>query len=202
VTSFDENLAAFLNVKYVMCERGCDPRLSMRVRYPERYRRVFADSSVRIYENPAHMPRAFLVPRVRLIGTGDELLKELPRLDYRNEALVSDPNVPSLKSGDLSGSSCVVTRYRPREAALKIHAERPCYLVMSDNYFPGWRALVDGRAQPIYRANGSFRLVPIRAAGDHNIRFCYSPFSFKIGAVASLISLLVLVIISARPVRH
>ncbi|MEJ2744538.1 MAG: YfhO family protein, partial [bacterium] len=202
VTSFDEDLAGFLNVKYLMCERGYNPRLSMQVRYPERYRRVFADSSVRIYENLAHMPRAFLVPKLRFIGSGDELLKELPKLDYRNEALVSDPNAPSLKSGDLSHSSCVVTRYRPREAALKIHAEHPCYLVMSDNYFPGWRAFVDGRAQPIYRANGSFRLVPVRAAGDHNIRFCYSPFSFKIGAVISLISLLAAVIMGARPVRH
>jgi uncharacterized membrane protein YfhO len=196
VTLVDEDIASFLNVKYVMCKSRFEPRGAMRARY----RRVFADRSVKIYENLAVMPRAFLVPRVRIVGSNDELLKELPKLDYRNEALVSDRGVPIFKAGDLSLSSCVVTHYGPREVTLKIHAEHPCYLVMSDNHFPGWRAFVDGRGQPIYRANGSFRLVPISTAGDHNIRFCYSPVSFKIGVVVSLISLFAAVVMSSRRV--
>ncbi len=200
VTSFKEDIAGFLNVKYIMFERDFDPMRSMSVRHPERYRRVFADRSVRIYENLAFLPRAFLVPRVRLVCSHDELLKEMPKLDYRNEALVGDRDVPILQAGDLSRSSCLIARYGPREVVLEIHAGTPCYLVMSDNYFPGWRAFIDGKEQPIYRANGSFRLVPISAAGDHNIRFCYSPFSFKIGAVISLISLFAAVVVSARRV--
>lgn len=200
-TNVDEDIASFLNVKYAMCERKFDAGLAKRVRHPERYRRVFADRSVCIYENLAAMPRAFLVPRVRPVGSRDELLKELPKLDYRNEALVYDGGVPMLQAGDLSRSSCVVTRYKPREVDVKIHAEAPCYLVMSDNYFPGWRASVDGREQTIYGANGGFRLVPIPAPGDHNIRFCYSPFSFKIGVVISLLSLFLAALTSVRSAR-
>lgn len=198
VTSVNEEMASFLNVKYIMCAKDQDPRRAMRVRYPERYRCAYADRSVRIFENLSCMPRAFLVPRVRVVGSGDEVLKELPGLDFRSEALVTDRDVPLYHAGGISNSSCAITRYAPREISIIISAERPCYLVLSDNYFPGWRAYVDDREVTIYRANGSFRLVAISTAGDHNLRFYYSPSSFKIGVAISLISVLIAVFASAR----
>ena len=198
VTSVNEEMASFLNVKYVMCARDRDLWRAIRVRYPERYRCVYADRSVCIFENRSCLPRAFLVPRVRVAASDDEVLKELPGLDFRSEALVTDRDVPIFQAGDLSNSSCAITRYRPRAIDLKIRAGGPCYLILSDNYFPGWRAFIDDREATIYRANGSFRLVPVSTAGDHNLRFYYSPSSFKIGVGISLISVLIAVVTSVR----
>ena len=191
VTRVNEDMASFLNVKYIIRARDDDPRRAMRPRHPERYQCAYTDRSVRIFKNLSCMPRAFLVPRVRVAGSRDEVLKELPGLDFRSEALVTDRDVPIFHAGDLSNSSCAITRYTPREIALKIHAGTPCYLILSDNDFPGWRAYVDDREVTIYRANGSFRLVPISTAGAHNLLFYYSPYSFKIGLVISLMSVLI-----------
>jgi len=64
--------------------------------------------------------------------------------------------------------------------------------VLTDAYYPGWRALVDGLETPIYRADLLFRAVYL-PAGQHRVEFIYDPLSFKLGAAISLAALLGLV---------
>ena len=61
-------------------------------------------------------------------------------------------------------------------------------LVLADAYYPGWQALVDGKAVPIELANGAFRSVPL-PAGSHQVDFYYRPISFKIGLFIFLLAL-------------
>jgi len=68
----------------------------------------------------------------------------------------------------------------------------PGYLVLTDTFYPGWRAYVDGVETPIYQANYLFRAVPLNA-GDHEVRFVYRPKSFAVGAALSLTFLLTVV---------
>ena len=65
-------------------------------------------------------------------------------------------------------------------------------LVLSDSYYPGWTAQVDGAPSPILRANGLYRAVAI-PAGRHQVVFEYRPSSFRNGAWLSAASALVLV---------
>ncbi|MDP8243506.1 MAG: interleukin-like EMT inducer domain-containing protein [Candidatus Hinthialibacter antarcticus] len=53
--------------------------------------------------------------------------------------------------------------------------------------YPGWKAYVDGRPQPIQRINYFFRGVKVEA-GAHQIELVYQPASFILGAVVSLIA--------------
>jgi uncharacterized membrane protein YfhO len=68
-------------------------------------------------------------------------------------------------------------------------AAQNAFLVLSDTYFPGWKAYVDGKEERIYRANYAFRAIPIRA-GAHKVEFTYKPLSFKLGAVITLLGIL------------
>jgi hypothetical protein len=45
--------------------------------------------------------------------------------------------------------------YRPGHASIALSAPAPAgsALVVSENYYPGWTATVDGRAVPVHRAN-------------------------------------------------
>ena len=196
VTSCNEDMAGFLNAKYIICEQGFDPRQTMDLRYPDNYELSYSDRSVYICENSACMPRAFLVPRVRIVDSEESLFSELPALDYRSEALVTDRDVPIFQAGDLSHSSCRIRSYQPRRIEISLDVERPCYLVLSDNYFPGWKASIDGRKAKIYKTNGSFRLVPVHSAGRHELVFRYNPLSFTIGIAISLACLIPAVLIS------
>lgn len=188
VTRFDEGLVNFLNIKYIICPADFDPGTTMRAVDPARYPLAYADRSVRIYRNLGCLPRAFLVPRVRVADRAAEAPRELPRLDLRREALVTDADIPLWDAGELRSSTCRVTRYRPREVAISLRAGAPCYLILGDSFFPGWKAFLDGRETRIYRANVCFRLVPIPSAGEHEIVFRYAPASLAIGLWISLVS--------------
>ena len=56
----------------------------------------------------------------------------------------------------------------------------PALLVLSDSFFPGWEALVDGTRAPIVCADYAFRGVAL-AAGEHRVEFRYRPRSFRAG---------------------
>src|SRR5206468_1652286 len=68
------------------------------------------------------------------------------------------------------------------------------FLVTSDAYYPGWRALIDGQQAKLYRADYAIRGL-ILPAGQHLVTFIYEPKSFYAGAVVSVCSLITLVAI-------
>jgi uncharacterized membrane protein YfhO len=62
------------------------------------------------------------------------------------------------------------------------------WLVLSDQWYPGWHGYVDGQPQEIYRANYLFRAVQLDA-GSHLVEFQYRPVSFLVGSVITLVVL-------------
>ncbi len=71
------------------------------------------------------------------------------------------------------------------------------FLFLADEYFPGWRVLVDGREEEILRANYTFRLVEV-PRGESEVVFLYRPASLRIGAAVSLLSLAAVVAVWRR----
>ncbi|MEW5720160.1 MAG: YfhO family protein, partial [Chloroflexota bacterium] len=90
-------------------------------------------------------------------------------------------------------SAVEITRYQPERVEIKATTDRAGYLVLTDSWYPGWRAFVDGQPAPIYRADVIFRAVPLEP-GTHTIVFEYRPDSFLIGAIISAASFIILVV--------
>ena len=65
------------------------------------------------------------------------------------------------------------------------------YLVLTDQYYPGWQAKVDGQPSPIFPANAIFRAVFV-PAGQHEIDFQYLPKSLLNGLFCAAIAVIVL----------
>jgi uncharacterized membrane protein YfhO len=87
------------------------------------------------------------------------------------------------------GSRCEIFKEKNNEISLQASLVKPGYLFLSDTYYPGWRVWVDGKEKKIYRADKFFRAVGLEA-GKHQVRFLYDPFSFKLGALVSVLSFL------------
>jgi hypothetical protein len=65
------------------------------------------------------------------------------------------------------------------------------YLIVSDAFYPGWEATVDGRTVAVERADVALRAIRL-AAGTHHVEMHYRPGSFALGATLSLLTLLAL----------
>ena len=87
-----------------------------------------------------------------------------------------------------------MTQYEPLRVVMEAETNQPGFLVLSDLYYPGWEATVDGEPVPIYEANAAVRAVPL-AEGAAAVEFRFRPKPLLYGAMISVASALVLVVV-------
>ncbi|CAN5153064.1 hypothetical protein BH10CYA1_BH10CYA1_30700 [soil metagenome] len=68
----------------------------------------------------------------------------------------------------------------PEHVAMSVKADRDSFLVLTDHFYPGWQASIDGAKRPCYRVNTEGRAVYV-PAGAHLIEFNYFPESLTLG---------------------
>jgi hypothetical protein len=73
-----------------------------------------------------------------------------------------------------------ITKYGPLEVLVEAELKNAGTLRLSDTYYPGWKAYVDGKETGILKADRIFRAVSLDP-GKHLVRFVYDPLSFKLG---------------------
>ncbi|MGH2541266.1 MAG: YfhO family protein, partial [Ardenticatenaceae bacterium] len=174
-------LLSLLDVKYVLI-----PRDASVAPHPA-WVRVFADDNVSIYRNPAPHRRAYYVQEVHVVSDPRIISDRVkaPGFQPRTAALVEGIEVAHARRLSEGGPAWVrVERVSPNELWIHTQTTTERFLVLSEMWFPGWRAEVDGRTLPIYRTNYLFRglVVP---PGTHTIRMIYRPASVLGGAIVT-----------------
>lgn len=84
--------------------------------------------------------------------------------------------------------------YREQSIFVETASDVATLLVLTDTFYPGWKAFVDDTKTEIYRANYSFRAVVV-PAGTHAVRFIYDPLSVRVGLFVTIGSLVFYVFI-------
>ena len=162
-----------------------------------RWRHVENIGEASIYENLRAMPRAWLVPEVLSVNS-EEAFKAI-RLSQMSDgrpfdpsqiALVEEPLTFKAKTADPAATAQVVRAHDTR-VEVQTSSTSPSFLVLSDNYYPGWEATIDGTATHLFRTNFALRGVLI-PAGGHIVKFEFKPMTFYYGAAISMTSLLLL----------
>ena len=98
-------------------------------------------------------------------------------------------HIAGARQGEPPHASCEVVSYSLEQIIIKASSSRPGYLVVSEVFYPGWGATVDGRSVEIQRGNFLFRVIPLNA-GAHEVRMSFVSWPFRIGAVVSLAALI------------
>ena len=94
---------------------------------------------------------------------------------------------PQTKSETFEGS-CSILDYDNESIRIKTSSNQPGYLVLSEIFYPGWQAKVDGEKAPILCGNYLFRVIPLDK-GEHEVYLHFVSWPFRIGLVISLLSL-------------
>jgi hypothetical protein len=155
-------------------------------------RSVYEGPDARIYENPAALPRAFLVGSQRVVNGADAARAAVTAAGFpaRSTAVVERPidGIPS-SSGVAAAGRAQITDYQREHVEIKTAAARRSVLVLTDSWFPGWKARVDGKPTPVERVDYVIRGVRV-PAGAHTVEFTYEPASWRAGWTVSLLALL------------
>ena len=170
-----------LGVRYVMLPPGAGPLWPhLTLGYDGRDARVFV--------NDRALPRAFLVFHARCAddAAAPRLIRE-HAVDLRREVLLAGCATPP-GAGPPTPASAEIGVYGPTRVRITTAADAAAYLVLTDTWFPGWRARVDGREAILWRADHAFRAVWV-PPGKHEVEFRFEPRSLKIGLLVSVLSL-------------
>lgn len=189
-----------LNVKYALTH-ATRPA-------PPGYNLLTTAEGLSLYENPNALPRSFFVERVIQVQTPEESMKalRLPEFDPRTTAIIEGGSkLDMVESGN--GAAEIIEEKRNR-LRIATENEKDGILILSDNFYPGWRALVDGAPVEIFLANYTMRAVKV-PAGRHIVSFEFEPETLRKSTQASLasaavvgLSLVVLFIGGARRKRR
>jgi hypothetical protein len=145
--------------------------------------------------NDGVLPRAYLVGGARFFGTYEEVLGYMKRgvFDPASEVLLVGEGAAVVDTaGDIGG--VLVSQYEPQEIVMEAVARRDSYLFISDTYYPGWKAYIDGIEVPLLRADYAFRAVAV-SPGEHRIRMVFEPGSFRVGVILSIAGLVLLAVL-------
>jgi uncharacterized membrane protein YfhO len=97
---------------------------------------------------------------------------------------------PGLAAGGELAGSATIERYESNAVTVGVSTDSAALLVLSDTFYPGWVAKVDGAEVRILQANLCQRAVVV-PAGGHTVEFEFRPRTVYAGFAVSLGSLLV-----------
>jgi hypothetical protein len=167
---------------------------------PERWRKLARFDQVEVYENLRVVSRAWFVDQALALSAG-EILKTIKTgvtpaqapFDPARVALLEagDENASPPAIGDAKSAQAKLTRYEPNRIELATSNPNEGFLVLSEIYYQGWEARVDGNPARIYRTNHTLRGIRV-PAGDHKVEFVYRPRSLRDGAMGAALGLILL----------
>ncbi len=178
------NRLNLLNARYLMFEKP-----------PEEGNYQKIDSVDNLYQNLDALPRLFLVHKAETITAPDKILKRIDDKKFNPRQTIILENVPPLNSAADNNlnekDKAVFTYYSPDQIEIYTYSQNSALLFLSEMYYPGWKAFVDGVPVGIYRANYLFRSVYLDK-GPHSVKMIFDPEDFKLGRNITIATLLIL----------
>lgn len=183
------NLLSILNVRYIIwpvAQMGGLPAGERVMATSMDGRNVYEA----VYEVPT-LPRARLVGEVQLLAD-EEVVSYLRSPMFRpgEEVVLTEAPALDLPGGPVVGEVQWIERGMNR-LRLSVESDRNALLVLAENWYPAWKARVDGQEAPVLRANHALRAVPV-SAGSHEVELYFDGGSLKGGLFTSLAALLLL----------
>lgn len=162
--NFESRIIDLLNVKYV---------LSLNDLNFSKLKKVLQEGQTRVYENQEAFPRAFLVHDVKVAKNKQEAITLLfdKKIDLRRTAIFEE-SIKVAKAGETFQDEVRIVEYKEQKIMIEIRSANEGVLILSQNFYPGWQAFLDGSdiSLKTYRVDYTL-LGVIVPQGNHKIVF-------------------------------
>ena len=163
----------------------------------KKYKLAYRDDKYEVYENQEVFPKAFMVCDYTVETDSQKIISAMFKKgqDLKKRIILEkDPKIGKC----LAPGEAKIATYSSNRIEIDTNSLDTNLLFLSDNYFPGWKAFVDGREVPIYRADFTFRAISVEK-GSHKVIFVYSPKTFNIGLKLAGVGVLFLILLFLFP---
>jgi hypothetical protein len=164
----------------------------------------FETAAAAVYENAHAVPRAFFAPDSGVVPTGASCVGQLTEANFDplsqivlDQGISPDGSHVSTPEDRPTGQVSLAD-INPVAVVIDVRTEQSGFVVLTDAYYPGWVARVNGRESPIRQADCFFRAVRVEP-GASRVEFRYEPRSFRLGVLVSALSVMGLAALVWRP---
>jgi uncharacterized membrane protein YfhO len=160
------------------------------------FKLIYNHDGWKLYENSHAAERAFLTSDYQIYTSNKEFEKIFfsDAFNPTQTLLLEEKPDFQAKKNEQARGEVNIQKYMPNKITLQVKTNTKKLLFLSDMYYPGWKAYVDGKETHILRANYTFRAIEV-SQGSHTVEFVYKPQSFYTGMIVSFVSLGILFIV-------
>jgi hypothetical protein len=180
-----------LNTKYYVVAMS-DPLYRQFRERSDQFKLLFEYGDTGTFENLRVLPPAFLVPFGGIVVAGDEArqleLIRKPGFDPERTVVLGQSMFETSAQGS-PGRVSWLARNNTR-LHLKVESPQDSVLVLSQTFYPGWKAHIDGVETAVFPANYALTGIAV-GAGPHDVVFSFDPLSAKLGGLLSILALVI-----------
>lgn len=195
---FNHSLLHWLNIKYIITPNHTNlldwARIGDKFN-PENFPKIFEKQGIKIFENKRSFPRCFLSSKWSFTENHRETLAKLKQIgqidSFHAYVEAGENSYPQPESNDKPSEEIIslpIRSYSPHKIEIDLNNCNPGLVVLSELFFPGWTAALDGKQVPLLKVNHMLRGVFLKE-NKQSLSFSYQPFSFKLGEYIMLLSL-------------
>lgn len=155
----------------------------------EAYKLVAEENNRKIYENVIAKPIIYTPQRVQNIDSFDSIYNNQLNYDLADVAYVINAKDRVLNPQNVNID---VQNMTNNTVTAKVSAKEESFINFSQNYYPGWKAYVNGNETPIFLVNGLIQGINI-PKGKSTVVFHFQPNSVFVGAGITAVTLLLLI---------
>ncbi len=157
-------------------------------KYPNKFKLIYKDNEFHIFENINVYPRAFLVGDYKQINDSQKIINKIldKNFDLRKSVVLEDN--PKINNNRNFKGSAEIINYLPNKIIIITNSNSDSVLVLTDNFYPGWKAKVNGKEKNIIRADFTYRGVSL-PKGENTVEFYFESEYFKWGIYLAAISI-------------
>lgn len=181
-----QKLLNLLSIKYFIYKNSQIPKNQLQ------QKTLWENKQWTIKINDHVLPKTYLVNSFEVEKNQKMILEKLfsSSFDFYNKVLLEEKPEITFPYIALSHDTPFIKTYTENKVLIQTNSNTNNILVLTDNYYPGWKAFVDGKETKIFRANYTFRGI-VLPYGKHMVTFLYQPLSLRIGFLISIFSLFI-----------